>query len=136
MTHYLPDPLLADATFLHLGDRFREGGYQFGWQSVAVVAGLALVIGLVLWLAARWMHLRERRIIHSPQKLLQQLYAAHGLSYRDRRLVDRLVRQHKLLDPAVLFVEPAWWDVEPLGTWWQSRQSEYHALRDRLFARS
>jgi hypothetical protein len=112
----------------------KPGDWQFGWGSVGIVAGVAVALSLVAWLILRWFKVRERRISNSPWGLFTDLVAAHQLNHRERNLVTRLARQFRLEQPALLFVEPAWWEADRLGPAWRRRLPELEKLRRRLFA--
>jgi hypothetical protein len=66
--------------------------------------------------------------------LFKDLCAAHGLSRRERQLLARVARQFELAQPAMLFVEAAWWDAERLGPAWTRAIPELKQLQQRLFA--
>jgi len=112
----------------------KPGDWQFGWGSVAIVAGVAVGISLVAWLIMRWFKARERRLSNSPWRLFYDLVAAHELNPRERNLVTRLAQQFRLEQPAMIFAEPAWWEPERLGPAWSRRLPELERLRRRLFA--
>jgi hypothetical protein len=135
MTQLAVPILAADAsTMWRLGDRFPQGGSQFNWPSVAIVAGIAVAVVLAAWLVLRWLSLHERRITNSPRRLFKELCAVHRLSYRERSLLARLAQHHRLALPGVLFVEPALWNSDQLGSGWQARTVELDSLRKRIFA--
>jgi hypothetical protein len=112
----------------------RPGDWGFGWLSVGIIAAGALAIILAAWVVLRWLSFRESNLTHSPWRLYQDLCAAHGLSHRERQLLLRLARGFRLEQPAVLFVEPAWWDAERLGASFGSQLSALDKLRKKLFA--
>jgi hypothetical protein len=112
----------------------KPGDWQFGWERVGMVAAAATVIAVVIWLIFRLLALRERRVSNSPGVLFKDLATAHGLSHRERQLLRRLAQQYRLEQPAVLFIEAAWWEDERLGPAWAKRLPEIEKLRRRLFA--
>ena len=127
-------PILAAAWNRQFLTWLQQGGSQVGWQAVAVVVGVALALGLVVWLFCRWLSYRERKVVTSPRLLFGELCRAHRLRYGQRQLLVRLAREHDLAHPAKLFVEPALWNVRQLGAWGQQHEAEVHALRDKIFA--
>ena len=129
-------PLLFAAPggwFSKLGNTFHQEGAIVGWQAIAVVVGPAVTIIGIIWLATRLLRARKRRNTNCAWRLFKDLCAAHALSYRDRQLLTQLAHEHRLEQPALLFVEPAWWEADKLGRSWQRSLAEIHALRDRLF---
>ena len=76
----------------------------------------------------------RRRALNSPAQLLAELSTAHGLRYKQRQLLVRLARHHKLSQPALLFVEPTLWAAEKLGPTWDRARPELDALHKQLFA--
>jgi len=133
--HPLASPqLLAQASLIHAGDRFRPGVAQISWQQVALVAGVAVVFVVAAWLAARFARARQRRASQSPWRLFKDLCAAHALDSRERQLLTRLARQRALAHPAVLFVDAAAWDMHGLGDGWTRSLPELERLRRRVFA--
>jgi hypothetical protein len=127
--------LLAELTVTEtLTNGLRYGRWPLSYQWGAIATGVAVALCLAAWLAARYLPRRERVKINSPAKLLLELFAAHGLRYRQRQLIVRLAKHHQLTQPAVLFVEPALWSAERLGARWDRMRSELDALRDQLFA--
>jgi hypothetical protein len=75
----------------------------------ALVLVLA-VIGIVL-LTKRCVAESERRRTSSPRALFRELCRAHQLSWSDRQLLLKLAAWHALPDPALLFIEPARFQV-------------------------
>src|SRR5262245_59529174 len=118
--------LLAQFEFVRNLDRFR--GPQSGWQTLLILAGIAVSFAMGVWLLTRWFSPRERRALNSPAQLLAELSAAHGLKYGQRKLLMRLARHLKLAQPALLFVEPALWSAEKLGPTWDRARPELDAL--------
>jgi hypothetical protein len=116
------------------GSAPQPGDWRFGWAGVGVVAAGALTIILCAWLVMRWLARRQRQIRHSPWSLFKDLATAHGLNHRERLLLTRLARHFRLEQPAVIFVEPAWWEQERLGPSWTRRLPQLDQLRRRLFA--
>ena len=128
-------PLLAQSSFLvEFSKRWLPDGSQFDWPTVAVFTSGATAVILAAWLVRQWQQRREKLAVNSPTQLLTELAAAHGLRYRQRHLLHRLARHHKLSHPAVLFVEPALWKPEKLGPEWERCRPELDALQTQLFA--
>jgi len=131
------NPLLFAApggAFSNLGNTFHQEGAIVGWQAIGIIVGAATAIIGAFWLTMRLFRARQRRNTNCPWRLFKDLCAAHHLSYRDRQLLTQLAHQHRLEHPAMLFVEPAWWEAAKLGRAWQRSIGEIHRLRDRLFA--
>jgi hypothetical protein len=112
----------------------KPGDWAFGWDRVALIALGAATVVFVAWLVLRFIASRERRISHSPRCLMNELCAAHALSARERQLIRRMAQQHRMEHPALLFLDPAWWDFDRLGPAWSKCHGELDRLRKRLFA--
>jgi hypothetical protein len=112
----------------------RPGDWSFGWDSVAIIAGVALAIIFVAWIVARILAARERKNKNSPWCLLKDLAEAQGLNHRERQLLTRLAQHLQLPEPAALFVEQSYWEADRLGGSWASARPELDKLRKRLFA--
>ena len=54
---------------------------------------------------------------------------------RERRLLTHLAWQHRLPQPAMLFLDPSLWDAERLGPTWDAQAKKLSNLRERLFQR-
>jgi hypothetical protein len=132
-----PLPVLLAAPggyFSKLGNTFHQEGAIVGWEAAGIIVGAAATIIGLAWLTMRLLKSRQKRISHCPWRLFKDLCAAHELTYRERQLLTQLAHQHRLQQPAMLFVEPAWWDAERLGSGWQRSLAEVQALHNRLFA--
>lgn len=130
-------PLLLAApggSFSKLGNTFHQEGAIVGWQAIALIVGSAVTIIGVVWLTMRLLKARHKRNANCPWRLFKDLCAAHSLTHRDRQLLSQLAHEHHLEHPAMLFVEPAWWEADKLDRSWQRSLAELHSLRDRLFA--
>jgi len=96
-----------------------------------LVAGLAIgVVSVILVIANRIAH---RWRYNSHPALFRGLCKLHGLDSVSRRLLKRVVRFHRLAQPARLFIEPKWLDPANLGASFQPRAAELERLRNGLF---
>jgi hypothetical protein len=111
----------------------RPGDWSFGWTGVASIAEVALAIIVCMWFFSTYFSAHRDRNRHSPWQLFADLCNAHKLSRHDRHLLRRLAGQHRLDQPAMLFIEPSWFSAEKLGPAWGHRD-ELEKLRQRLFA--
>ncbi len=96
-----------------------------------LVAGAAIgVISLILVIANRvaW-HWRYR----SHPGLFCGLCKVHGLDAASRRLLKRVVRFHRLRQPARLFIEPKWLEPAGLGPAFRAQAAALEKLRNSLF---
>jgi hypothetical protein len=114
-------------------------GAAYPWLGIALVAGVSLLFIAVAWLATRWLAARERRTSNSPIKLFKDLVAAHHLNQRERHLLTCLCEQSRagqfrVEHPALLLIEPAFWEAERLDPSLESARGELDALRKKLFA--
>jgi hypothetical protein len=112
----------------------KPGDWSFGWMSVAAIAEVALAIIVCLWVITVYFSTHRQRETNSPWRLFTDLCSAHKLSGRQRRMLKRLAREHRLEQPAMLFVEPTWYRVEKIGPGWRRHVEELDRLRQRLFA--
>lgn len=102
-----------------------------------IVTGLMVLACFVLafWALSHLVAYQERRRrLASPWALFLSLCWAHRLPWRQRWLLWRLAREHRLRDPARLFLEPEWFDAAHLGPALEARVEPLAALRARLFA--
>jgi len=135
MNDALPLILAAGGSdFSKLGNTFHQEGAIVGWEAAGIIVGAAAMIIGLAWLTMRLLKSRQKRISHCPWRLFKDLCAAQELSYRERQLLTQLALQHRLQQPAMLFVEPAWWEAGRLGGGWQRSLGEVQALHERLFA--
>jgi len=112
----------------------KPGDWAFGWGTVGMIAVVAAGIVLAIWVMTLLVRYRSQRTIHSPWQLFQDLCAAQGLSHGERSLARQLARDLQLDQPAVLFVEPAWWEHERLPQGLKRQAAVIDKLRRRLFA--
>ena len=98
------------------------------WLLVAAaVIGLVIVILVIVnRLAWHWRH-------KSHRGLFWGLCKVHGLDAGSRRLLKRVVRFHRLRQPARLFVEPKWLDPAGLGPGFRPDAVALAKLRNSLF---
>jgi hypothetical protein len=72
----------------------------------ALASGLAIGV-LVIWYYSRWSGRRSPDASpHSPQRLFGELCQAHRLTAAQRRLLEWLVAERQLLQPALVFLDP------------------------------
>jgi hypothetical protein len=112
----------------------KPGDWAFGWGTVGVIAAVATMIAVVIWLVTMLVRYRAQRTIHSPWQLFHDLCTAHGLNHGERSLVRQIARDLQLEQPAVLFVEPAWWEHNRLPSSVKRQLTPIDKLRKRLFA--
>jgi hypothetical protein len=112
----------------------KPGDWSFGWLSVGLIAAVAVGIVLTIWLVKVWLGQRSRRSSHSPWQLFQDLCTAHHLTATEKHLARQLAKELRLEQPAVLFIEPSWWENERLPLGLTRHLSVLDKLRKRLFA--
>lgn len=118
--------LLAN-TSLNTGSERDLGGMLIG--SMLLVAA----IGLTWYLVRRYLE-RSQPGFADPQELFSELCQAHHLSWQETSLLTRLADQHRLADPARLFLEPERFEPLGLGADLRDQAGQLAVLRDKLFA--
>jgi hypothetical protein len=113
----------------------KPGDWSFGWSAVGLIGAASLLVIMLIWLAIRSYQARQRRERHSPWRLFSDLCRTHHLSRRHRHILKCLAVQYQLEQPAMLFVEPKWWEADQLGPTWAPHLPELNRLRLRLFSR-
>ncbi len=119
---------LAEAMLLAARSSRADVGQMVVWLLAAGVA-LGVVCG---GLAVANRMVRSRRLYSHPA-LFAGLCTVHGLNVSSRRLLKRVVKSHRLVQPARLFVEPRWLDPAGLGAAFEDQAGELEKLRSRLF---
>ena len=112
----------------------KPGDWSFGWSSVGAIAAVSLVIIATIWLTITYLRVRRRQQRNSPWRLFGDLCSAHQLTRRQRHVLKRLAHQYNLDQPAMLFVEPKWWEPDQLGATWARHLPELRRIRLRLFS--
>lgn len=112
----------------------RPGDWSFGWATIASIAAVSLAIIVCFWAISTYFSAQRQRNSNSPWQLFIDLCKAHKLSRRERHMLHRLAGQHRLDQPAMLFVEPSWYGAEKAGPTWDGRHNELDELRQKLFA--
>jgi len=112
----------------------KPGDWSFGWESVGVIAAVSLAMIALIYATITYFRWRRRLRSNSPWCLFNELCSAHQLTRRQRHVIKRLAHQYKLAQPAMLFVEPKWWEPEQLGPTWARHLPELRRLRLRLFS--
>jgi hypothetical protein len=102
---------------------------QFAILMIALAA--VVMIALVRSHFAR----RDQREFTSNNsaRLFKELCRAHGFDYASRRLLKRLAAAHGVEQPAVLFVEPAYFDTNKLPASVKPFAGKLQQLRNALF---
>ncbi len=112
----------------------KPGDWAFGWGTVGLIAAVSTGIALMIWLITLLLRYRAQSTVHSPWKLFHSLCTAHALSHGERSLIRQLARDLDLDQPAVLFVEPIWWDHDRLPLPLQRQVVVVDKLRKKLFS--
>ena len=112
----------------------KPGDWAFGWGAVGIIAVVATAIVLMIWFVMLLLRYRARQTTHSPWQLFNELCAAHRMTQSERSLLRQLAKSLRLDQPAVLFVEPAWWDHDRLPPALRRQVTSFEKLRKRLFA--
>jgi len=105
-----------------------DTGQMLVWLLVAglVIGVVAVTLLIANRIAYRWRY-------NSHPALFRGLCKLHGLDSASRRLLKRVVRFHRLRQPARVFVEPKWLDPANLDASFQPRAPELERLRNGLF---
>lgn len=127
--------LLAEERLEYLTRGFRQRPTTIDPNHVLVSLGVAVSFVMGLWLLSRLMDSRkERRPRNSRLELFIALCRVHGLEWRERWLLWRVARRHRLRDPALVFLEPQRLAPGSLGRGFEAHQAGLQALSKRLFA--
>lgn len=105
---------------------------QSGLIILALCAALLLALALILWL----IRYRQQRIVDNPDLLFRELCSAHGVTWRQRQLLKKLVRLQGLKDPCLLWLDVELWDLEKIKSRSLSsprQQKRISALKHTLF---
>jgi hypothetical protein len=105
-----------------------------GISRVSAVAG-GLAAGIwAIWLLARRGSARRPAVPPSPQQLFQELCQAHQLSAAQQRLMEWVVSDLQLPQPAMLFLEPLLLERAMTRSDTPGVRKRLADLRSRLFA--
>ncbi len=112
-------------------DNERPGTSGSQWMIVIGVVALMVLAGMI-WRVA------TRRSVgtytsNSSAKLFRELCAMHGLGRASRRLLKRLAEARGLTNPAMLFVEPQYFDARSLPAELKSFAKELRRIGEMLF---
>ena len=113
--------------------RSPRGGRVDTTQMLVWLLIAGVVIGVISAILAAATRIAHRRRYNSHPALFNCLSKVHGLNAASRRLMRKVVRQHRLTQPARLFIEPKWLDPVNLRGWPQPQAVELAKLRSRLF---
>ncbi len=125
----LPSEVLSRQT----GDPPAELPAIYLWPVLAGLCGI-VAIALVWLVASRYLSERQPRPVGKPWRLFFQLAWAHRLRWRDAWLLYRLACRLRLIQPAVLFVQPENFAPSRLDGWRAEHIARLEQLRERLFA--
>lgn len=127
--------LAEDVSFTDLGRNFRDGGNGYNVTHALLALLVFAALGVVIWFVVRYMSQRERRTYNSPRRLFNELCYAHGFNRRERRLLQRLARGQRLDHPALLFVDPQYYQAPRLTDALAARHDQLLHLRDLIFGK-
>jgi hypothetical protein len=134
MTHKAFDALRLLATPPVWG-RFDDQRPGDETSQLLIIAGVAalLAVAMLIW------HLvadrsQRRFTSNSPAHLFRELSNAHGLSNSSRRLLKRVAAAHQIASPALLFVQPGYFDTSNLPASLAPNAKELQTLHDQLFS--
>lgn len=107
MSTSLLSPLIAETSaFLDFLTKLAEFSPTGAARMGMLASGLAVGV-LVAWWYSRWRTARRADTSpHQPQKLFRELCQAHQLSAAQRRLLEWLVADRELMQPALVFLDP------------------------------
>lgn len=121
--------------FRGMASQFRKGGsIDFTPHDLVIsLVVVAVVVGIV-WLLARQLYGKERRVYNRPRSLFRELCRAHGLDSAGRRLLVELAKDQGVSQRAQLFLAPERFEAARLGPKLAPRENEIRALAERLFS--
>ena len=128
--------LAGEAHYIHMGRRFRRRGSSIEWTDLLLPIAVVVCVVGIAWLVSRYLKFRAARNAVSPQALFAELCHAHGVDWPNQQLLRAIATANRLPSLAQLFVEPEHFDVERLGTAFESRKEQVAALHSKLFADS
>jgi hypothetical protein len=114
--------------------RFDHGRPTDAANEMLLLAAMAVLLAVVLaaWLRAS-RRPKRRFLTSSSRQLFRELSRAHELSFSKRRLLKRLAAARGVASPALLFVEPNYFDASTLPSGLQPAAKDLQRLRQLLF---
>ena len=123
MDHFSWSLLLAEA----------QSGFLAVSRLGALAAGLAAGVAMFWWYSRRHQPTKEHPL-HSPQQLFAELCRAHRLSASQERLLEWVVGERQLAQPAMVFLDPLLLEQAMAKSDTPSVRKRLADLRSRLFA--
>ncbi len=111
--------------------RGENSGATSGEYAVWILAALAATVGL--WWLAKRQDPGRRRVVDDPRRLFRDLCRAHDLPRREQRRLAAWAAAGGSSNPALLFIEPAHFDVAARSIEDDDERAALDALRARLF---
>jgi hypothetical protein len=102
-------------------------------QLILVFSGIVVAVAaVVVW---RVLKRRAARTFSSDStaKLFRELCAAHGINRSGRRLLKQLADASRITNPAVLFVDPRYFQAEKIPRELRTSAKELRLLHETLF---
>jgi hypothetical protein len=125
--------LAADASWWERVRRDPNTAFTVSELLIGISAIGAVV--LVWWLWVKWQRFQERRKFESPWALFAELCQAHECSRQEVALLRAVARQHRLEQPAQLFLRPELYWPPHVPSQLAGQQRELVQLHARIFNR-
>lgn len=117
-----------------MGEGFRGENAEFHAVKLLTIVAVILVVCVGLVVFERLARRSDRApTLDSPAELFRELCRLHRVDRAGRRLLKRLAVHWGLASPALLFVEPEYFQPAKLPEEWQPESRKIDRLRRKLF---
>ena len=126
--------LAESARWQSMGSGLRGRRAQVDGEDVLLGVGVLVAVIVAVAMISRFRSRHDgRTAFNSPRALFRSLSKAHGLGWKNQRLLGHIAKWQRVAQPSRLFLEPDRFEAVNLSRSLRKRQKEIQALRERLF---